>query len=75
MVLGNGALGRDCLETPNELRFVVPRARTRGRNGAIFDAPRYRGKRDPTCLDTFQTVLYSPFSETRRASSEFCVHL
>src|SRR5215208_5734063 len=47
---------RDCLETPNGLRFVVPRAHTRGRNGAIFGAPRYRGKRDPTRLDTFQTV-------------------
>src|SRR5215208_8179137 len=47
---------RDCLETPNGLRFVVPRTRTRGRNGAIFGALRYRGKRDPPRLDTFQTV-------------------
>src|SRR5215217_3239984 len=47
---------RDCLETPNGLRFVVPRAHTRGRNGTIFGAPRYRGKPDPTRLDTFQTV-------------------
>jgi hypothetical protein len=49
-------LSRDCLETLNGLRFVVPGARTRGRNDAIFGALRYRGKRDPTPLDTFQTV-------------------
>src|SRR5215216_7087726 len=61
---------RDCLETPNGLRFVVPRARTRGRNGAIFGASHYRGKRDPTRLDTFQTVSLLDFSHLRAKGLE-----
>src|SRR5215217_9136763 len=59
-------LGGECLYSPGCLErlsgnserapFVVPRAHARGRNGTIFGAPCYRGKRDPTRLDTFQTV-------------------
>jgi hypothetical protein len=59
---------RDCLETPNGLRFVVPRARTRRRNGTIFGAARYRGKRDPTRLDTFQTVSLGSSLNKRAAT-------
>ena len=49
---------------------MVPRARTRGRNGAIFGASHYRGKRDPTRLDTFQTVSLLDFSHLRAKGLE-----
>ena len=47
---------RDCLETPNGLRFVVPRSCGTGRKGIPFGASHYQETCDPTRPATFQTV-------------------
>jgi hypothetical protein len=54
---------RDCLETPNGLHYVVPRACKTGQKGTLFGAWRSRQTRDPTRPATFQTVSEGEFSE------------
>src|SRR5215216_3573673 len=64
-------------ENSERASFRGPKSPHEGAKWHIFGAPRYRGKRDPTRLDTFQTVSLGSPGNRGNPSSDFVetVHL